>query len=140
MSPAVPSRMSISIPGCASLKLASSIGTSIFPGGKQRADRDLSADQPVELVDLAAHAVDLGDHGARPRRDRVAGLGRGDAAARALEQLRSELGLEAADLVRERRLRDVKLVRGAGEVAVARDRLDVSELAQLHRRSIVKHD
>jgi hypothetical protein len=34
--------------------------------------------------------------------------------------------------MRERRLRDVQLVSGAGEVPMPGDRLDVSELAKLH--------
>ena len=42
--------------------------------------------------------------------------------------------------MRERRLRDVELLGRAGEVPVPRDRLDVSELAKLHRGSIVNHD
>ena len=62
------------------------------------------------------------------------------AAAGALEQLGAELGLEPADLVRQRRLRDVELLGGAREVAMAGDGLDVYELAQLHRRLIVYHD
>jgi hypothetical protein len=41
--------------------------------------------------------------------------------------------------MRERRLGDVKLVRGAGEVPVPGNGLGVDELAQLDR-SIVDHD
>jgi hypothetical protein len=41
--------------------------------------------------------------------------------------------------VRERRLRDVQLLGGAGEVAVAGDRLDVPELPKLDE-SIVNQD
>jgi hypothetical protein len=100
--------------------------------GEQGADRDPAADHAVELVDLAAHALDLGEHRARPGGYRLAGLGGHDAAAGALEKLRPQLGLESADLVGERRLGDVELLRRAGEVAVAVHGLDVSELAQLH--------
>ena len=48
--------------------------------------------------------------------------------------------LEAADLVGEGRLGDVQLLGGPGEMAVSRHGLDVSELANLHARSIVFHD
>jgi hypothetical protein len=40
----------------------------------------------------------------------------------------------------ERRLGDVEFIRRAGEVAVPRHGLDVSELAKLQDRSIVNHD
>ena len=97
--------------------------------GQQGADRDPAADEALELVDLVAHAVNLGEHAPRARGDRLPRLGRRDAAARALEELGAELGLEPADLVRERGLGDVELLGRAGEVAVAGDRVDISELA-----------
>ena len=55
-----------------------------------------------------------------------------DAAARALEQRRAQLVLEPADLVRERRLGHVQLLRGAREVPVPGHRLDASQLPELH--------
>ena len=139
MSAAVPSRRPTSIPGNAAAKRASSGRHLDLAGGQQGADRDPPADEPAQLVELAADAVDLGEHAPAPGRDRLPGLGRDDAAAGALEELRAELGLEPPDLVRERRLGDVELLRGAGEVAMPGDRLGVDELAQLHR-SIVNHD
>jgi len=81
-------------------------------------------------------AVDLGEHAPRARRDRLAGLGRRDAAARALEELGAELGLEPANLVRERRLGDVELLGGAGEVPVAGDRLGIDQLPEFDRLMI----
>ena len=135
MSAAVPSRRPTSIPGKASLKRASSRGDLDAARRQQRADRDPPADEAAQLVEVAAHALELAEDAPRPLRDGLPGLGRDDAAAGALEQLGAELGLEPPDLVRERRLRDVKLLRRAGEVAMAGHRLGVHELAQLHRDS-----
>jgi hypothetical protein len=106
---------------------------------QQRSDRDPTADEPAQLVDLALDAVDLGQDAPGSGGDRLAGLGRHDAATRALEELGSQLLLEPLDLVREGRLGDVKLLGGAGEVAMAGDRLGVDQLAKLDR-SIVNHD
>ena len=140
MSAAVPSRRATSIPGKAPLKRASSVVTLIPPAGSSAPIAIRPRTSPRSSVDLVAHAVELGDHPPRPGGDRLPGLGRRDPPAGALEELGAELGLEPADLVRERRLRDVQLLGGAGEVAMAGDGLDVGELAQLHRRLIVYHD
>ena len=51
---------------------------------------------------------------------------------RAPQQRQPELGLEPADLLRERRLGDVERLGRAREVLVARDRREVLELPQLH--------
>ena len=100
--------------------------------GKQGADRDPPRDEPLDLVDVALDALDLGEDPPRTLGDRAPGVGGDDAAAGALEELDAQLGLEPAHLVRERGLRDVQLLRGAGEVAMPVDGLDVPELAQLH--------
>ena len=100
--------------------------------GKQRPDRDPAPGHAAQLVDLLAHSVDLGQHPAGPRGDRLPGLGRGHPPAGPLEELGAELRLEAPDLMRERRLRHVQLLGGTGEVPMACDGLDISELAQLH--------
>ena len=62
---------------------------------------------------------------------RLAGLSRFDRSGRAAQQLDAELALELAHLVRQGRLGDVKLVRGAGEMAVARHGLEVAKLTNL---------
>ena len=54
-----------------------------------------------------------------------------DALRRAPQQRQPELGLEPADLLRERRLGDVERLGRAREVLVARDRGEVLELPQL---------
>jgi hypothetical protein len=101
-------------------------------GGQQRPDPDASAQDAAQLVDLLASGVDLRQDAAGASGDRLPRVGRRDATAGALEQRRPEFGLEAADLVRQRRLGEVELLRGAGEVAMPRDRLHTSQLSELH--------
>ena len=139
MSAAVPSRSADLDPGKRVAKRASSVVTSIPPAGSRAPIAILPRTRPRSSSSSLAHTLDLGEHPSGPRGHRLAGLGRDDAAAGALEQLGAELGLEPADLVRERRLGDVKLLGRAGEMAVAGDRLGVDELAKLHR-PIVNHD
>jgi hypothetical protein len=87
-----------------------------------------------------AQAIDLIQDASGPCRNRLPRLGHGDCAAVATEQLRSDLGLEPLDLVREGGLRDVELLGRPGEVPVPGDGLDVSELTKLHGGLIVNHD
>ncbi len=101
-------------------------------GRQQRSDPDAPPQDAAQLVDLLARGVDLREHAARSRGEGVSRLGGHDAAAGALEERRAELALEPLDLVGERRLGDVELRCGAGEVAVARDRFDASQLSELH--------
>ena len=101
-------------------------------GRQQRPDPDPPTQDAAELVDLFARGVDLGEHPAGAPRDGDARVGRDDAAARALEQRRAQLLLEPADLVRQRRLGEMELLRGAREVAVPRHRLHASQLPELH--------
>ena len=139
MSAAMPSRSPTSTPGWALAEAGEQPGDVEVAGGQQRADPDAPAQHAAQLVDLGARAVDLGEDAAGARGDRLPGLGRGDAAARALEQRRAELLLEPADLVRQRRLGDVELLRGAREVAVPRHRLHARS-CRSSTRSIVDHD
>jgi hypothetical protein len=100
--------------------------------GVERTDPDVPASDAAELVDLLACAVHLGEDTAGSSGDHASGLGWGDASARAFEQRCAQLSFELSDLVRERRLGDVELLRGAGEMAMAGDRLHGSELPELH--------
>ena len=139
MSAAMPSRSPTSTPGCAALNRASSPGTSRSPAGWSAPIQiRLAQDAAGARSTVLARAVHLGQcivERARGQRT-AAGLGRAHAAARALEQRRPQLQLELPDLMRQRRLGDVELLRGACEVAVAGDRLDGSQLRGApHERS-----
>jgi hypothetical protein len=101
---------------------------------QERSDPDPPAQDPAQLVDLLACAVHLGKDAASTNSDALPRLRRADATARALEQRRPQLVFKPADLVRQRRLGDVKLFRGAREVPVAGHRLDGSQLPKLHRK------
>ena len=59
-----------------------------------------------------------------------------DAAIRPMEEADAEILLEPANLLTERRLRDVQALRGAPEVQLFRDGDEVTEVAKLHGRTI----
>ena len=99
---------------------------------RERPDPDTPAHDAAKLIDLLTCTVHFRQDAASASSDRLSRLGRADPAARALEQRSSQLLLEPADLVRERRLGDAELFRGAGEVAVSSHRLDSSQLPELH--------
>jgi GNAT superfamily N-acetyltransferase len=109
-------------------------------GGHERSDPDAPAQDAAQLVDLRARAVHLGEDAARPGGDRLPRLGRGDTAARAFEERDAQFLLEPSDLVRQRRLGEMELLGGAREVAMARHRLDASQLAAVsHDARLVDH-
>jgi len=71
---------------------------------------------------VGERAVEVGEDPLRPLEQRLAGGGELDAARRAVEQRGAELGLHAADVLRERRLGHVEALGGAPEVAAPRPR------------------
>jgi hypothetical protein len=87
-------------------------------GGVHGADRRHAAEaqraphQPLQGVQVRPHAVHFGERAPRPRQDELARLGHLDATGGAAQQLDAELALESANLLRERRLRDVEVPRG----------------------------
>src|SRR5690606_23846825 len=84
-----------------------------------------------------ADRVRLFEHPLRLLDDLHADRGHRDFGAAALEELDPELFLELLDGHRQRRLADETGLRGAAEVALARDRYDVLELCQRHGRSMI---
>jgi hypothetical protein len=99
---------------------------------QERADPDAPPQDAAQLIDLLACAVDLGQHATSAGSDRQPGLRRPHAPAGALEQRDAQLVLEPAHLMRQRRLGDVKLLGGTGEVSVPGHRLDASQLPHIH--------
>jgi hypothetical protein len=105
----------------------------------QRPDREPPAEQPLERIDVVANGRYLAQDPACPVGHQLTRVGELDGPGRAMQQTHPELALELRDLMRQRRLGDVQLVRRAGEVAQTADRLEVSELAKLHyARSTIK--
>jgi hypothetical protein len=66
----------------------------------------------------------------------LARLGHADAARRAVGKRDAQLGLELGDLLRERGLRDVGLLRRAREAALFRERDEGSELPEIDSYSL----
>jgi hypothetical protein len=100
--------------------------------GRGRRHADRAAHDAGVLVHRRAGGRDAGQDRVGPREQLGARGGQLDAAARAVQQRHAELRLEPADLLRERRLGHVDRLRGAAEVAVARDRGEVLELTEIH--------
>ena len=65
--------------------------------------------------------VGLREHRARLRQQGLAGVGEDDAPARPLEQRHAQLVLQLADLLAERRLRDMQRLGGAAKTALLSD-------------------
>ena len=76
--------------------------------------------------------VDLLQGPHREGEEQLAGLGRDDLLADAVEERLADLVLELADLVRERRLGDVHALGGAGEAEALGEGDEVAKMPQLH--------
>jgi len=83
------------------------------------------------LVDLAQCARRVGE-------EQLARLGRHHLAADALEERLADLLLELADLVRERRLGDVDVRRGAREAQAVGQGHEVAQVSQLHGNPVIE--
>ncbi len=104
--------------------------------GAPGAERRGAAAQLAHSGDGAARRLHLGQHTLGVRAQRATGLGEAHAPAHTLEQRRAELGLQAAHLLGERRLGQVKLARSGAERAVLGGGEEVRELLQIHRLSL----
>ena len=102
----------------------------------QRADRQPAGLDAGERLQLGLRGVELAERAPRASDEHLAGLRHRDLARRALDERHPELGLEAADLLRERGLRDVLPRRRAREVALVGERDEVAQLAQIHAFSL----
>ena len=75
----------------------------------------------------------------RALEQRLAGGRELDAARGPVEERLPELGLEAADLLRERRLRDVQALGGAAEVPLLGHGDEVAQVPELHGSALAIH-
>lgn len=103
------------------------------PEDRRGADADMSAQHVGELVQVGAGSVELLQDAPGPCQEQLAAMGEGHPAGGALQEYGSQLGLQAPDLGRDRRLGHAELLGGAGEAAVPHDRIEIDELAKLHR-------
>lgn len=99
---------------------------------------DAEAESPghnsVELRDCRPSVVDCVKDGAGVGKQHLAGRSQTHGRGRAVEQLFTDVGFESSYLLADAGLRDVKLLGGAGEAAVAGNRNEVVELSELHSR------
>jgi hypothetical protein len=90
---------------------------------------DLPASRPAR--DLR-RTVRLGQRQPRFDEERSACVRQLDSTARPIEEADAEVTLEATNLLTERRLRDVKTLRGSTEVQLFRDGDEVAKVPKLH--------
>jgi hypothetical protein len=83
-----------------------------------------------------AHCIGPGQHVSTPFQELLTFGGEPDSATDAVEEADAELGLEVADLSRERRLADVDPKRGLRHARRFGDADEVPEMPQLHRHLI----
>ena len=83
----------------------------------------------MQLVDLRAQGVGIGEDAAGAREGDLPRLGHQHAAGGPREQLHAELALEPAHLLGDRGLRHVQFLRGKREAAVPGHRGEVPKLA-----------
>ncbi len=111
----------------------------------QGVERGRGGEADADLADIAARdaqgpglgGIDGGEHRAGIVREGAAGLGQRHPARQALEQGGADLGLEALDLVAQRRLRDVQPLRRPGDAEIVGHRDEVAKMAKLHRAGIL---
>jgi hypothetical protein len=103
---------------------------------RRRPEPHPAAAQLGHLLHLAAGRVGVGEDAAGEREQRLPGVGEGDVAPRAAEEIRAQLLLQRPDLLGEGRLGDMDPLRGPGEVQGLGDRGEVAELLQLHDASL----
>ena len=129
-------RREIADAGVAPLELREHPGQHVLTGAGGGADDDAAGDELAEVEDLGAGAlVEVEDLAAVAVQDR-AGVGGDDGAARAVEEDRLELALEAADLLAGSRLGDVHLVGRQREAPAVDDPAEEAYLTEVHKRSL----
>ena len=117
----------------AAAELGGEAGDEVGGGGAEHAEAERPAAELANVADGVARAVDVVEHALGLRAEGPTGLRERDAATGTREQLDAELGLELADLLGERGLRDEQRPRGRGEGAVLDGGEEVAELLESHR-------
>ncbi len=102
----------------------------------RRAEPDPAPAQLGQLLHLVAGGVGVRQDPAGERQQRLARVGERDVAAGPTEQFRPQLVLQGPDLLGERRLGDMHLLRGAGEMPRLGDGHEIRELLEVHTHSI----
>ena len=123
-------------PGKSPLEAREHAGQHVLAGTGRCADHDAAGDELAEVEDLGAGTLVEVEDLAAVAVEHLAGVGGDDGAARAVEQGRLELALQAADLLARGRLGDVHLVGGEREALAVDDAAEQAYLADVHKRSL----
>ena len=100
-----------------------------------RADRQAATHEAPQLGELGEPGVELAEGALGALEQQAPGFGQLHRAGRARQQAHTELRLEAAHVLGDRRLADVQLGGGAREVAMTRHRGERAELLEIHSDS-----
>ena len=100
------------------------------------ADDDRAAQGVSLLREVTAGGFEFAEDRAGAGKKGLPDFGEADGAAEAVEEAGAEFVFELADLLRERRLRDVRLAGGTTEAAGIDDGAEVAELVKFHRKAI----
>ena len=85
------------------------------------------------LDDIAASGFEFAQDAAGAGQECLSNFGKTHGTAKAVEKARAELVFEFENLLRKRRLRDVRLLRSAGEGACVGDGAKVAELMEFDK-------
>jgi hypothetical protein len=119
-------------PGELAAEVRHDLRAGVEAGGAPRAERRRAAAQPAHLGDRVAGGLHLLQDALGVVAERPAGFRGHEAAPAALEERDAELCLQAADLLGERGLREVQLLRGGRERPVLDGGQEVLELLDRH--------
>jgi hypothetical protein len=97
------------------------------------ADDDAAADGGFLLDNIAAGRFEFAENGPGSREKRLAKIREANGTAKAIEQAGTEFVFELEDLLRKRRLRDVRLLGRTAETAGFRNGTEVTKLMDFHR-------
>ena len=101
--------------------------------GGDDTDGDRTADELFAFDDVAFGGFQFAKDSTGAREKGLAKVGKANGAAEAIEEARAELIFQLEDLLRKRRLGNVRLFRGAAERAGFRHRAEVTKLVKFHR-------
>ena len=104
--------------------------------GGRRSETHASAAEPCELGHLLTDRVGLCEHPLSAGEQSLSGRGEADVPASPMEELGAEFAFESRDLSAQRRLGQVQVLGGAGEVTEAGDLDEPAELLEVHVFSV----
>jgi hypothetical protein len=114
-------------------------GQKIRCNGRNHAKGETAANGVFLFVDVAPGGFEFAKDGASAREKGFAEIGEADGASETIEEACAKFVLELANLLGERRLRDVGLFGAAAETAGFDDGTEITELVEFHGFSDIKY-